>query len=97
SPNDLKNANRLAGNKLIPGKQIIIPTHQPIRMAFKTAENKLKINPGDTVYMIRKGDTIEKIAKKFKIAASSIRLSNLIDNDLLNVGEEIIIPTHYRG
>ena len=42
-------------------------------------------------------DTIEKIASKFRTTASAIRLTNLIDNDSLSEGEQLIIPTHLRG
>jgi len=93
----LREANQFTSNKLTPGKQIVIPTHQPVHTASNIGSTTPNITPGDTVYMVRHGDTIEKIAKKFKITASKIRISNLIDNDLLSEGEEIIIPTHYRG
>lgn len=82
-------ANQLKTKKIKPGKQLIIPTH-----LIGQAE---KIQPGDTIYMIRHGDTIEKIAKKFHTSASALRLANLVDDSGLAEGEKIIVPTHMRG
>lgn len=94
----LRAANQLRANQsLTPGKQLVIPTH-PTLTAKKAAspENK-KILPGDTLYMVRRGDTIEKIARKFNTTASAIRITNLIDNNSISEGDRIIIPARYRG
>ena len=42
-------------------------------------------------------DTIEKIARKFGTSASAIRVTNLVDNSSMSVGDKLIIPTHLRG
>ncbi len=86
------------GQRLTRGKQIVIPTHQKnleTPNPFLTAEKKLQ--PGDTVYMVRHNDTIEKIASKFHTSAAAIRLINLVDNQTLSEGERLVIPTHLRG
>lgn len=89
----IRTINQLTNTQLAIGKQIVVPTGQP-----KSAPSGFKmIKPGDTVYMVRKGDTIEKIARRFKTTASAIRISNLIDNTSLIEGERIIIPTHVRS
>lgn len=100
SAKTLQTANRLPNGKLKPGKQIIIPTHarteETTTFASSSSSNK-KLQPGDTIYMIRKGDTIEKIAKKFRTTPGAIRLMNLVDNNSLIVGEKLVIPTHLRS
>jgi membrane-bound lytic murein transglycosylase D len=98
SSKSLRAANQISGNKLKPGKQLLVPTHLKA-MARKTqpATKSKKVQPGDTVYMVRRGDTIEKIARKFRTTASAIRITNLIDNSMLSEGESIVIPTHMRG
>lgn len=94
----LQTANRLSNGKLKPGKQIIIPTHARIEeKTIASSSNNKKLQPGDTIYMIRKGDTIEKIAKKFRTTPGAIRLMNLVDNNSLIVGEKLVIPTHLRS
>lgn len=78
-------ANQLQERKLKPGKQLIIPTHP-------AEAPTIKLTSGDTIYTIRRGDTIEKIARKYKTTASAIRVANLIDNNSLTIGETIVIP-----
>lgn len=90
----LKLANNLNTAKLKPGKQIIIPTHQI--MISSDNVNK-KIQPGDTIYLVRHGDTIDKIAKKFRTTAAQIRLANLMTNNLLQEGDRLTIPTHMQS
>lgn len=96
SANALRAANQIDGKKIKAGKQLIIPTHTNVA-SKKSKSNSKKLNPGDTIYMVRRGDTIEKIARKFKTTASAIRLTNLIDNGSISEGDKIIIPTHLRG
>ncbi len=90
-------ANRLQSSaKLHPGDSLLIPTH------LAEAQTKPQINPsefhnlapGDTLYMIRKGDTIGKIAEKFKMTAAAIRIANLTLDERLQEGDHLIIPTH---
>jgi len=94
----LREANNLTGKKVKPGKQLIIPTH-PVSVAQYSSQSagSRSLQPGDTIYMVRRGDTIEKIAKKFRTTASAIRLTNVVDNGSLVEGEKIVIPTHIRG
>lgn len=87
--NNLKQANNLKSSRLPTGKQIIIPTHA-------VASSK-GVQAGDTIYMVRKGDTIEKIARKFNTNPALIRLTNLVDNSSINEGDKLVIPTHLRG
>lgn len=98
SSKSLRAANQIAGSKLKPGKQLLVPTHLKMLTKKSTPAPKTKkVQPGDTVYMVRRGDTIEKIARKFRTTASAIRITNLIDNSMLSEGESIVIPTHMRG
>ncbi|HVE44103.1 MAG TPA: LysM peptidoglycan-binding domain-containing protein [Gammaproteobacteria bacterium] len=83
----LQSANRLHA-KVKPGMQLVIP-HRPTQ--------SLSVSPGDTVYMVRQGDTIEKIAKQFHITPAAIRSTNLIDNASLSAGESIIVPVHRKA
>lgn len=85
----LRAANDIDGAKFKPGKQIIIPTHA------RGVNEELK--PGDTIYMVRRGETIEKVAQRFHITSSEIRIANLMPNNSVREGDRLIIPTHVRG
>ncbi|HVX00849.1 MAG TPA: LysM peptidoglycan-binding domain-containing protein, partial [Candidatus Babeliaceae bacterium] len=63
----LRIVNRLSGTRVTAGERIIIPTH----LAKSNETKKYEISSGDTVYMIRKGDSIEKIARKFHTTPSA--------------------------
>lgn len=81
-------ANEITRSKVLTGKQLIIPTH---------AAKEDVVRAGDTIYMVRSGDTIDKIAKKFRTTPAAIRLANLIDDGSLVEGEKILVPTHLQG
>lgn len=83
----LRSANAI-NNTISTGKQLVIPTHTPMDP---------DLQPGDTVYMVRRGDTIEDIAYKFHTSTAAIRLANLLDNNSIKEGERLVVPTHLRG
>lgn len=87
----LQKINQLHGEKVIAGEKIVVPTH------VSNLPTKLRIHTHDTLYMVKAGDTVEKIAAKFKTTPAAIRLANLIDNNSLEVGEKLVVPTHLQG
>lgn len=93
----LRASNQLGNGRLQPGKQLIIPTHVAANNPPSRSSSTSELQPGDTIYMVRRGDTIEKIARKFGTSASAIRVTNLVDNSSMSVGDKLIIPTHLRG
>lgn len=97
SPAALKTANRLKG-PVSPGKHLVIPTH---RVASNLARIEVKVankpTVSNTVYQVRRGDTIAKIAKRFHTSAASIRLANLIDDSSLLEGVNLVIPSPVRS
>lgn len=98
SAESIKIANRLKSNNVSAGKQLVLPTHRTdVTQNNNRPASTKQLSPGDTVYMIRKGDTIDKIARRFKTTSSSIRLANLINDTDLVVGSKIIIPTHLHA
>lgn len=85
----LRTANNFSQG-LIPGAKIIIPSH-----AIFTAESKkYQIAPGDTLYMVRKGDTLEKIAARYHISPAELRIANLMTEHHVKEGDQLLIPTH---
>ena len=91
----LKAANRSTG-PIKPGRNIIIPTHVAIA-SMPANPRKGIVLPGETIYMVRHGDSIAKIAKRYHVSPSSLRLANLVDDNSLVIGTRLIIPSPIRG
>lgn len=50
---------------------------------------------GDTVYMVRERDTVEKIAKRYKLEPGKVYAVNkLHSSSIIHAGDKLIIPTH---
>jgi len=96
SSSNLRTANKLKSKQVTPGKHIIIPTHNMTASSSKTIKSK-PVQPGETIYMVRRGDTIAKIAKRFKTSPASIRLANMIDDTSLLEGVNLVIPLPIRS
>ncbi len=92
STNTLKAANKIQGHSVTPGKQIIIPTHTPSTSQLAAVED-ISSSPSEKTYIVRRGDTIAKIAKRFNTSPASIRLANLIDDSNLLEGIKLTIPS----
>jgi len=96
-------ANKLHSYSVIhPGNQLLIPTHlakeQEVNTKITVENQELRrLEPGDTLYMIRHGDTIQTIAQKFKTSSAAIRVANLMTDNSIREGEHIIVPTHLVG
>ena len=84
-------ANQIDQNHALrPGQSLIIPTHRNPMDAPK----KYALTGGDTVYMVRQGDTIDKIAEKFHTTSAAVRLANLLQTNAVEPGDRLVIPTH---
>lgn len=90
SPKKLMAANNVKGVLRINDK-LVIPSRQAIRSNSKQLKRAIK--PGETLYVVRRGDTINKIAKRFKTKASSIRHTNKVSDKNLMAGAKLIIPS----
>jgi LysM repeat protein len=72
------------------GLQLIIPTH----FNKITPAQKYQLAEGDTIYLVRENDTIEKIAKKFHTTAPTLRVANLLASNHIQEGDRLVIPAH---
>ncbi len=77
---DLKDANNLSSNIILVGQILTIPTN---RFA-KSRANKL--------YIVRTGDTLYSIARKYNTTVDRIIELNNLDNDTIIIGQLLLIP-----
>jgi membrane-bound lytic murein transglycosylase D len=86
--------NQLERNaQLAKGGKLVIPTHT-IKMArlVSPTSKEYRLSSGDTVYLVKQGDNIDKIAKKYRTTAPAIRIANLMPNNAIHKGDRLIIP-----
>lgn len=94
---DILAVNNLHKEIIHAGNQIVIPTGKAGKTPPAVMDVDDDMKPGDTIYMVRRGDTIEKIAHRFKTTETAIKLANFVDNKSLFEGEKIVVPTHVSG
>lgn len=75
---ELININQLNNNTLQVGQKLFVP--------------KQDIIEEDNTYTVVSGDTLWSIAKKFNISVQDLKDKNNIDNNLLSIGQQLIIP-----
>ena len=76
SVNELKTINNLDSNNLAIGQLLNVPSGLSL------------VNS----YIVEKGDTLYSIAKKFDISVNKLKEYNNLTNNLLSVGQKILIP-----
>ncbi len=84
----LQAANRLAAGAILRvGQQLIIPG---------AAAGPLPANSGSAVrsgsYTVQRGDSLYRIAAKFGVTVGALKAANRLTNDMLRVGQVLMIP-----
>lgn len=75
-------------NKLVPGEKMIIPTH----LAQANSIQTIAQTSGETIYSVKRGDSIETIADQFQTTPDAIRVANLLSSNQLQIGDKLVIP-----
>ena len=78
---DLKNANGLSGNLINVGQVLTIPTSSDI------------VSGDYVIYTVKLGDSLWKIANQYGISVSDIISYNNLGSTVLNIGQQLLIPT----
>ncbi len=93
--NDLLKANpKVNPKKMQIGQEITIPAPKPksTTTTQKTNTAKAPVTLGADQYKIVSGDTLGKIAKKFKVTVPDLKRANNLDSDAIRVGQILKIP-----
>lgn len=79
---DLKKINNLNSNMLQIGQKLVIPTKEDI------------LQEDYTIYTVKKGDTLYKIANDFNVPLRDILTLNKLNSTSLTIGQQLLIPTN---
>lgn len=80
----------LEPTKLQIGKKIKIPA--PTASTNTTSTTAAAPANGDTVYTVKSGDTLSKIATNYHTSVKAIRSANNLKTDSIKVGQKLTIP-----
>lgn len=68
--------------KPAPLKQIVAPTIKPVAA----------VKPKESLYIVQEGDSLWKIAKRYKLSVDRLRAYNMLKSDALKPGSALKIP-----
>lgn len=78
---ELKSINNLVTDNLYIGQKLLLTPNTP-----NTNQ--------DNIYVVKIGDTLYSIAKRFNIPVSDLASANDINNNIVVIGQELIIPSN---
>ncbi len=85
----IKEFNHLKTNYLRVRQKLIIPTTPALL-------NKYKFKYAKNTYVVRPGDTLIRIAKRYKINVKKLKAMNDKKSDVIHVSEKLIVPVSRR-
>jgi membrane-bound lytic murein transglycosylase D len=85
----LKIWNSLKDNKLISGEKLVV--FMPQNLDDETDKNIVKISKQERLHLVRKGDTIFSISKKYRVSVNDIKKWNGIKSGKLKPGMKLKI------
>lgn len=78
---ELKEINNLASNNLAIGQILKVPIN-----------NSGETGSGNVTYVVKKDDSLYKIANKYGITIAALKKANNLTSDSLDIGQVLIIP-----
>ncbi len=91
SVKELKDTNNLTKNDLYVGMKLVVPSNSKItssntRAAKKPAQKK------SAKYVVKRGDTLGLIAKRYGVSVGSLKTANNMRGNGIKAGQKITIP-----
>ena len=84
----LKRANNLSSNRIYPGRKLIIPGD-----GTKVASTTNSAGNGGGVHIVRRGDSLAKIAKRYGITVQALKTHNRLRSDTIYPNMRLKIPS----
>ncbi len=85
SVTELRERNRLRGDRLRIGMTLRIPTRGDRRRASQSARRA-------GIHVVRRGDTLSGIAARYRVPVSRLRRRNRVRGDRIRIGQRLRIP-----
>ena len=93
----LKNLNRHIKQNIIPPEETLYSIHIPYSTLTRFNLNIHSIKPTlHEVYRVKSGDSLAKIARRYKIKYSLIKKFNKLKSNLLSINQKLLIPVDPR-
>jgi murein DD-endopeptidase MepM/ murein hydrolase activator NlpD len=86
----IKKRNRLSSDTIYPGQRLVIPVKGKIS---KSTSYKVKLK----TYVAKRGDTLEKIAKRFGTTVRELKRINRLRSSRIYVGQKLKVPVKERA
>lgn len=86
---ELKKLNNLTSNNLYIGQKLVLK--EPNNITTTNNGNTNTSNPN--TYVVKLGDTFYSIAKKYNISVNDLKNANNLNDNLLIIGQELVIPS----
>ena len=82
SVDKLKDINNINNNLLSIGQKLLISEKAPVNSNY---------------YIVKRGDTLYVIAKKYNISVDELKNNNNLKNDILSIGQQLLITNNNTG
>ena len=96
SLNELYAANGLDTTSILSiGQQLQIPVEGSTATVTALSPDTFQptsFNQGSTEYMVKRGDSLSKIANQFDTSVRAIKAANGLSSDLIRVGDKLVVP-----
>ena len=88
---DIIEINGLQTEELVAGEEILIPKNDIFDSRIQELDN-IKFQEVSGLYIVKKGDTLTQVAQQFGITKDNLKQSNNLQEEIIEAGEEILIP-----
>ena len=93
SVGEIRRANRLKGSRILAGQKLKIPVRTAANGNRQRDGGETTSRPTNGRYRVRRGDSLDTIARKFGVSVRQLRAANAIRGHLIHPGQTLIVPT----
>ena len=94
SVGEIRRANRLKGSRILAGQKLKIPVRASANGNRRRAGGESTSGAANGRYRVRRGDSLDSIARKFGVSVRQLRTANAIRGHLIHPGQTLIVPTN---